>query len=131
MQPMREVTVRTDSGKFAQTITSGPHTLAADEKAEQGGDDKGLEPHEFVLAGLGACTSMTLKMYADRKEWPLQSVEVTLTGERGERDYKITRRITLTGPLDEEQRKRLLEIANKCPVHKTLSGTITIDSSLS
>jgi len=130
MALMREVTVATATGKFGQTITSGPHTLLADEKVEQGGEDAGLEPHELLLSALGACTSMTLKMYAERKGWPIGNVSVTLAGEKGERGYRITRAITMSGALDDEQRARLLEIANKCPVHKTLTGEITIESSL-
>ncbi len=125
----REVTVSTASGKFRQQVRVGDIELAADEPKSVGGDDAGPAPHELLLAGLGACTSMTLKMYAERKGWPLERVEVKLNATRGAA-FVIERRIALQGPLDAEQRARLLEIANKCPVHKTLSGQISIESAL-
>lgn len=125
---MREVHVRTGNGRFRQEIDVSGITLVSDEPAALGGDDAGLAPHELVLAGLGSCTSMTVKMYAERKGWPLLSVEVRLTGEHDEGAYVITRRIELHGDLDAEQRARLIEIANKCPVHRTLSGPIRIDT---
>jgi putative redox protein len=127
---MRAAIVRTAEGTFRQTVTIGPHTLTADEPIDKEGSDQGPEPHEFLLAGLGACTSMTLKLYADRKGWPLErcEVEVSLTQEGGVSRFE--RKITLHGALDEDQRKRLLDIANKCPVHKTLTGKIEIASSV-
>lgn len=125
----REVRVATAVGhRFTQDIAIGPHRLVADEPAELQGEDLGIAPHDFVLAGLGACTSMTIKMYADRKGWPVESVDVRLNGRHEDGRYLIERVITLHGPLDDEQRARLVEIANKCPVHKTLSGTIQIDT---
>lgn len=129
---IREVSVSTASGKFQQRVrvAGAPGIeVVADEPRAVGGDDAGLAPHELVLAGLGACTSMTVKMYAERKGWPLQRVEVKLSATRGEA-FVIQRNIALHGPLDDEQRARLLEIANKCPVHKTLSGEIRIESAL-
>jgi uncharacterized OsmC-like protein len=128
--PTRTVTVATAQGKLAQEVRVGPHRLDADEPRENGGDDRGPAPHDFVLVGLGACTSMTLRLYADRKGWPLESVEVRLAGERKGDVYEITREILLRGALDAEQRRRLLEIAEKCPVHRTLTGTIRVDSKL-
>ncbi|MFN7972344.1 MAG: OsmC family protein [Acidobacteriota bacterium] len=127
---MSEITARTDTGKFRQSVTIGHHRLAADESVEAGGDGAGPSPHDFVLAGLGACTSMTVKLYADRKGWPLRTVEVRVTAAREGDVYAIKRSIRLDGDLDEEQRARLLEIAGKCPVHKTLTGEIRIDSTL-
>jgi putative redox protein len=128
---MRPVTVRTAEGKFKQRVQIGPHTLIADEPPEgYGGTDTGPAPHEWLLAGLGACTSMTLKLYADRKQWPLEAVEVAVEGDPTAEAFVFKRKIRLVGALDEEQRERLLEIANKCPVHKTLSGTIRIESEL-
>jgi putative redox protein len=126
----RTATVRTAHGKFGQTITIGPHTLTADVPVDEGGDDKGLEPHDFLLAGLGTCTSMTIKLYADRKGWPLKSVEVRLAQEKKAEAHEFHRSIVLNGDLNEEQRAKLLEIANKCPVHKTLTGTIRIQTEL-
>ena len=127
---MREAVVRTAAGKFGQTISIGPHTLPADEPVADGGADTGPEPHEFLAAGLGACSSMTMKLYADRKGWPLERCEVTVTIEREAGKATFRRKIALFGALDDEQRARLLEIAGKCPVHKALSGTIAIESTL-
>ncbi len=130
------------NGKFIQRVRVGKHVLTADEPADLGGDDRGPSPYDFVLAGLGACTAMTVRMYADRKEIPLDGVSVQLRRQKikaeecrdcvtkeGEVE-EITREITLSGDLDEATRARLLEIANKCPVHRTLSGEIKIRSSL-
>lgn len=128
--PNNEVTVASDASAFGQTIRVGPHVLIADEPKVMGGDDAGPMPHDFVLAGLGACTSMTVKMYASRKQWPLTGVHVTLNGKHEDGTYIIDRRIRFDGDLTDEQRARLMEIADKCPVHKTLSGTIRIDSQL-
>lgn len=127
---MRDASVKPGSGKFGQSIQIGPHQLTADEPKEVGGDDAGPAPHDFLLAALGACTSMTLKMYADRKGWPLESCEVLLRQGKEGKVHVITRTVKLSGPLDDEQRARLLEIANKCPVHKTLTGELRIDSHL-
>jgi putative redox protein len=129
-------------GKFALDVETGPHRLTADEPQEIGGDDTGPRPHEFLLAGLGACTVMTLRMYADRKAIPLKRVSVRLsrhkikaadcpdcTTKEGEVEEMI-REITLEGDLDEAVRQKLLEIANKCPVHRTLTGEIKIRTSI-
>jgi putative redox protein len=135
----REVRVQTDpAGKFRQTLLDGPHHLISDEPVDAGGDDAGPSPHELLLLALGSCTSMTLKLYADRKGWPLRSAEVRLTLERVRREAPgptgdavvIHRTIQLEGDLDADQRQRLLEIAGKCPVHKTLTGEIDIRSVL-
>jgi putative redox protein len=127
---MRDATVRTGKSKHQQLIEIGPHRLIADEPTDVGGDDAGPSPHDFLLAALGSCTSMTLKIYADRKGWPLERVSVHLTQEKEGDAHVMHRTIELGGPLDDEQRARLLEIANKCPVHKTLTGTIRIVSDL-
>lgn len=129
-------------GNLRQEIDAGAHTFYADEPADAGGDDAGPNPYELLLGALGACTSMTLLMYARRKGWPLEDVEVRLSHRRDHaRDCAdcpdktaridvIERRITLKGDLDESQRLRLLEIAEKCPVHQTITGTIKIDDQL-
>ena len=129
-------------GRFAQEIAAGRHRLTADEPADYGGDDSGPTPYELLLGGLGACTAMTLRIYAERKDWPLERVEVRLTHEkihardcadcetREGRIDRIDRRLTLHGPLEAKQRERLLEIADKCPVHRTLTGEIKINTEL-
>src|SRR5271154_1047661 len=135
----REVVVReTRNSKFQQIVSVGPHRLLADEPAGAGGDDTGLSPYDFVLAGLGACTSMTMRLYADRKSLPLERTTVTLKHSKihaedcAECETKagmldqIDRVITMEGPLDTEQRKKLMEIADKCPVHRTLTSEIHI-----
>jgi putative redox protein len=127
---MREVHVRTASGKFGQKIQIGAHTLAADEAQDASGDDTGPAPHELLLAALGSCTSMTVKLYADRKEWPLEAVHVALNGRHDEGGFLIERTLQVEGALSAEQKARLVEIAEKCPVAKTLRGTIRISTTL-
>nr|PZN28342.1 MAG: hypothetical protein DIU80_10775 [Chloroflexota bacterium] len=138
---MAEVIVRS-MGNLRHQIDTGPHTLYADEPADVGGDDTGPDPYELLLGALGACTSMTLLMYARHKGWPLEGVEVRLAHRRDyaqdcehcEEDTShidvITRTISLRGELDDAQRARLLEIAQKCPVHRTLTGTIEVRDQL-
>jgi putative redox protein len=125
---MREVKVRWAPGKFAQDISIGGHRLRADEEVDKGGDDSGPGPHELLLAALGTCTAMTLKIYAERKGWALRDVRVTLNGQSADGGFVIARQLRLEGDLDAEQRQRLVEIAERCPVHKTLAGTITINT---
>ena len=125
---MRDVIVRWGSGKLGQDIEIGTHKLRADERADKGGDDNGPEPHELLAAALGSCTAMTLKLYAERKGWPLRDVRVHVSGGPADGRYVITRTLTLTGELDREQRQRLIEIAEKCPVHRTLVGDIVINT---
>ena len=125
---MRQVTVRWAGGPFAQDIEIGGHRLRADEEQDKGGEGTGPGPHELLLAALGSCTGMTLKVYAERKGWPLTNVVVEVDASRTEAGFVISRRLTLEGNLDAEQRQRLVEIADKCPVHKTLTGTITIQT---
>jgi putative redox protein len=125
---MRQVNVGWAQGKFAQDIDIGGHRLRADEERDKGGDDSGAAPHELLLSALGSCTAMTLKMYAERKGWALRDVRVTLNGQSGDAGFVITRQLRFDGDLDAEQRQRLVEIAEKCPVHKTLAGTITINT---
>lgn len=129
-----------DPKGFLQDIQSGPHHLLADEPAAYGGTNKGLTPYGFLSAGLGACTSMTIRMYARRKGWPLDHVSVDVThnkvhgqdaGNEGRTKIdSFTRLISLTGDLDDTQRARLLEIADRCPVHQTLERSNHIDTKL-
>jgi uncharacterized OsmC-like protein/alpha/beta superfamily hydrolase len=130
------------TGKFAQEVVAGPHRLRADEPLAAGGTNTGPTPYDLVLAGLGACTSMTIRLYAERKQWPLERVGVRLRYSRNHaqdcvdceagapRLDRIDREIELAGDLDETQRARLLEIANKCPVHRTLEAGVHIPTRL-
>jgi putative redox protein len=129
-----------ESGKetLAQILLDGRHRLVADEAQSAGGADAGPNPYELLLMSLGACTSMTLRLYARRRQWPLELVRVRLSHRRiyaedcascetktGLVD-RIEREIELQGALDDAQRARLLEIADKCPVHRTLTSEISI-----
>jgi putative redox protein len=125
---MRNVAVGWAGGKLLQDIEVAGHRIRSDEEVEKGGEDTGATPHELLLAALGSCTAMTLKVYAERKGWPLEDVKVTLNAVNGEGAYLITRQVAIHGLLDAEQRQRLLEIADKCPVHRTLTGEITINT---
>lgn len=130
----------TGDGKFQQEITRGPHRFLADEPVKMGGLDTGPDPYALVLAGLGACTAMTLRLYADGKSLPLERVTVRLTHSKIHAEDcatcetregmvdRIDRTITLEGALDAAQRQRLMEIADKCPVHRTLKSEIDIRS---
>jgi uncharacterized OsmC-like protein/fermentation-respiration switch protein FrsA (DUF1100 family) len=138
-EALRNVVVReTRNSKFQQSVSIGPHQMLADEPVAAGGEDTGPGPYDFVLAGLGACTSMTMRMYADRKSLPLERVTVTLKHSKihaqdcaecetreGMLD-QIDRIIAMEGSLDGEQRRKLMEIADKCPVHRTLTSEIHI-----
>jgi putative redox protein len=136
--PRQVVVQETRASKFQQTVSIGPHRMLADEPVSAGGEDTGPGPYDFLLAGLGACTSMTMRLYADRKTLPLDRVTVTLKHGKihaqdcAECDTKdglldqIDRVIAMDGTLDAEQRKKLMEIADKCPVHRTLHSEIRI-----
>ena len=132
---MAEIIVRENGqGRYQQEVIAGEHRLLADEPVSLGGADAGPAPFDFLMAGLGACTAMTLRMYAERKELPLRRVSVALSHEKvlvdgGNRD-QFLRHITLDGELTGEQRARMLEIANKCPVHRALSQSLMIESGL-
>lgn len=121
-------------GRYQQSVQVGQHALIADEPVSMGGDDAGPAPFDYLLAALGACTSMTLRMYAERKQLHLTGIRVELAHEKvevnGERRDRIDRIIHLEGDLSAEERQRLLEIANKCPVHRSLSQPFLVDSRL-
>ena len=134
----REVVVCGDAKGFTQEIVVGPHRLVADEPKDVGGDDEGPTPYDLLLAALGSCTSITVTMYARRKSWPLQGITARLRHSRihatdcaecETKEGKIDRielDIELAGPLSDEQRSKLLEIAEKCPVHRTLVSETNI-----
>lgn len=126
---MRDVTVRSAGAGLAQAIRVGSHTIRSDEHTDKGGADTGPSPHELLLSSLGACTTMTLRLYAERKGWPLKDVHVRLSGRHHGDRFVIERRLHLVGDLDADQRARLVDIATRCPVHRTLSGTIEIETS--
>ncbi|UCV13488.1 OsmC family protein [Quatrionicoccus australiensis] len=121
-------------GRYQQEVRVGQHRLLADEPVSVSGGDAGPAPFDFLMAGLGACTSMTLRMYAERKELPLTGIKVTLSHEKIEVDGKlrdrIKREIALEGELSDSQRQRLLEIAGKCPVHRALSQSLLLECAL-
>ena len=132
--PEGEVITRIGSKGYTTEVIAGSHLMVSDEPPSVGGDDRGPTPYGYLLSGLGACTAMTLRMYADYKKIPLEEVEVKLThdkihkkdGENSESSEgkidQIKRKIKITGDLTPEQRKRLIEIADRCPVHKTIEG---------
>lgn len=134
----REVVVCGDAKGFTQEIIVGPHRLVADEPKDVGGDDEGPTPYDLLLAALGSCTSITVTMYARRKSWPLQGITARLRHSRihatdcaecETKEGKIDRielDIEFAGPLSDEQRSKLLEIAEKCPVHRTLVSETNI-----
>jgi putative redox protein len=130
------------TGRYMQNMRYGRHVLIADEPESVGGNDAGPGPYEYMLMGLGACTSMTIRMYAERKQLPLNRVQVRLEHHKIHADDcsdcethegkvdEISREIVLEGELNDEQRQQLLEIANRCPVHRTLTSEIKVRTKL-
>ncbi len=142
VEPGWVTVMESGEGKFTEYLLDGRHRLVADEPVAAGGQDLGPGPYELLLMALGACTTMTLRLYADRKRWPLDRVSVRLhhakiyakdcadcETKEGRLD-RIERVIELEGSLDPAQRKRLLEIADMCPVHRTLTSEIKIETKL-
>ncbi|MDP4762807.1 MAG: OsmC family protein, partial [Salibacteraceae bacterium] len=127
---------------FTTSIQTAKHSLTADEPADVGGDDFGPSPYELLNAGLAACTVMTMKLYAERKKWPLKEAFVYITHSKKHVDDMgdestagtyldhISKKIELIGDLDTEQREKLMQIAAKCPVHKTLQSKVEIETQL-
>ena len=140
--PHGGVLVESGPSGFANSIRACAHQLLVDEPVNVGGTDTSPNPYEYLLGALGGCTSMTLRMYADRKGWPREDIRVRLTHAKihakdcgdcktkeGPSD-RITMDIEVAGPLDEAQRARLLEIADRCPVHRTLRSEVKVTSTL-
>ena len=136
---MSEVVVTSQTNLRNEVRYGAAHTLTTDEPIAAGGEDAGPDPYTLLLAALGSCISMTVNLYARRKQWPLESVTVRLRQNRiHSKDcedcnvntegfiHRIERSVSFTGPLSDEQRARLQEIAHKCPVHKTLTSPIVI-----
>jgi len=138
-----DVVVRSQGGLSQSIDIRGTHHLSADEPRDAGGQDVGPNPYELLLSALGACTAMTVRMYAQRKGWPLEAVEVALQHERmhaqdcadcetrdGYLDH-ITKNISLQGALTADQRQRLIEISERCPVQKTLQHEVHVETRFS
>jgi len=138
----RSVSVTSGSTRFVQNVSVGTHVFQADEPREHGGTDAGPDPHELLLAALGACFAITVQMYADRKQWPLEAVHVDLSfakvpaENRSDSDTKsgmvdgIEMGISFSGDLSEEQESRLLEVGGKCPIHRIVTSPVPIQTKL-
>lgn len=124
------VTAHIGSTNFQVLLDDGKHTWIADEPESVGGGNRGPDPVTILMSSLGACTSITLKMYAQRKGWALADVRVAISLETGDEGSTLDRSIVLEGDLTDEQRERLLQIANACPVHKILTNTVSIRTGL-
>ena len=131
MTTLRTVrTIKAAAGAVAVQLAIGSHSLIADTSSENGGDDLGADPHELLDAALASCTALTLQLYARRKGMKLANVEVAVDHEESDGVYRMRREVRLVGELSGDERARLLEIANRCPVHRTLSGRFEITSHL-
>lgn len=129
---MAQVHAAIGKAHYITTLTTATNTLVADEPVAHGGTAAGFAPEELLAASLASCTSITLRMYADRKQYAVESIEVNVAVSRDNtlNASTIERKITIHGPVTDEERNRLLEIANKCPVHKILSSQITINTNI-
>jgi putative redox protein len=125
-----EVTTHRGSGPLQQVIEIGPHRLLTDAPVEAGGEASGPQPHDLLAAALAACTTLTVNLYARRKGWQLDEVLVSVKHGQEGAAYALHRSIRYVGQLSEDEKARLTEIANKCPVHKTLSGQIQITTEM-
>ena len=127
---MAHATADIGTTNYSVSLVAGHHKLTSDERAVAGGQDAGATPHELLCAALAACTAITLRMYAQRKEWALQAVHVDVLLKVDGKDHKITRRLRFEGTLDEAQRARLADIAERTPVTLTLKQGVTITTLL-
>jgi putative redox protein len=121
---------KSGEGKLKQLIEAGANTFYSDAPAADGGDGAGPSPHDILDAALGACTALTVTMVARRKQWPLQDVRVEIAHDENNETYAMHRKIELIGDLTAEQRQYLLQIADKCPIHKALHKRFEIDTVL-
>jgi uncharacterized OsmC-like protein len=134
----RTVYVQSERSRYVQNISIGPHILQGDEPSKVGGSDAGPDPYELLLASLGACTGITLRIFADRRQWPLEGVRISLSHAKVHAEDcaacdteirmvdRIDMEVSFLGELSEDQRQKLMEIASKCPVHRTLTSEIQI-----
>lgn len=129
---MGKVSAVIKENKYRTEIQAGTHTIIADEPEELGGNNEGVSPDELLAASLAACTSITLRMYLDRKGWSVRSIIVDVDIQRDAKNNssEFIRTIRVEGELDEKQQQRIVYIANACPIHKTLTGTITVTTQL-
>lgn len=116
------------NGTLGAVSTVRDHQVVSGVTKQNGGDDEGMNPHELLEAALASCTIITVQMYANRKAWPLESTEVLVTTDSEGAESHLTRQITFRGNLDEEQKTKLMEIANKCPIHKLLESNVKIET---
>ena len=142
LSPIRKVMVRIGTDKYTTEVKVGKHNLLADEPASVGGKDLGPTPYDLLMAAVGTCTAITLRMYADRKQWPVESIDVHLDHMKihtsdcedcdnpSARIDHIEKSIEIKGDLDEKQKERMLMIADKCPVHRTIQGEVKISTEL-
>lgn len=140
--PTGSVVVKVGAEALLADVQAGRHTWLVDEPVEAGGQDRGPTPYELLLSALGACTAITLRLYASQKQWPLEAVEVRLSHQRvhvqdcerceqpGHMLEEVHKELRLLGPLTPEQRRRLEAISQKCPVQKTLMGSLRIATTL-
>jgi putative redox protein len=126
---LKTLTATLGSDRFATVMSTRQHTLVADEPVELGGQDSAADPYEYLMAALASCTAITVRMYADRKEWPLEGVDVEVAMAGGQTPT-LARTLHLRGALDVAQRARLLQIADACPISKMLTAGVSMTSAL-
>lgn len=127
---MNTAIAKYEQGKMKHEILVGSHHLISDVSVQEGGENLGPSPHDYLAVALASCTAITLRMYATRKGWPLISADTTVNLDHQKTVVKFDRQIHLVGELSEEQKIRLLDIANHCPIHQALTGKIEVISSL-
>lgn len=130
MELIASISASHGSADFLTMLTNDTHKWMADEPLELGGTNQGPNPYELMLSALSSCSAITMKMYANRKQWPLEGVDIQCSLVKPDPNsvYIIQRRINLKGPLDEEQTDRLLQIADLCPIHKMISNNIAVQT---